>query len=326
MTGETPVTVVTGFLGSGKTTLINGLLGHPGMAETAVIANEFGEIGFDHLLVEHIDEATVLIGAGCLCCATRDDLAAALAGLLARREAGAVPPFRRVLIETSGLADPAPILHTLLADERASGSCRVEGIVATVDALLGAARLERRDESLRQAAMADRLALTKIDLAGPEAAASLRARLAEINEDAPVFEAPVAPDDLFAAPGPDAEAERTRRWLAAPDRAHHDAAIQTFSLTADEPLHADHAVAWIDAILAAHGDRLLRLKGIFDLEGGDAPVAVHGVQHVFHPLRRLAAWPEGPRRSRVVLIGRDLPRDEIERAFAAMRRGARRSW
>ena len=322
MTGKTPVTVVTGFLGSGKTTLINGLLRRPEMAETAVIVNEFGDVGFDHLLVEHIDEATVLIGAGCLCCAAREDLAAALSDLVARREAGAVPPFRRVLVETTGLADPAPILHTLLADERASGPCRVEGVVATVDALLGAGQLARRDESLRQAAAADRLVLTKTDLAGAPATKALRARLAEIAGDAPVLAAPVAPGDLFAASGPDDEAERTRRWLAAPDRAHHDAAIASFSLGADEPLRVDRVVAWIDATIAAYGDRLLRLKGVLDLEGGDAPVAVHGVQHVFHPLRRLAAWPGGPRRSRMVLIGRDLPREAIERTFAAMCRDA----
>ena len=317
MTGKTPVTVVTGFLGSGKTTLINGLLRHPDMAETAVLVNEFGEIGFDHLLVEHIDEATVLIGAGCLCCAAREDLAAALSSLVARREAGAVPSFRRLLIETTGLADPAPILHILLADERVSGPCRIEGIVTTVDALLGAGQLARHDESMRQAAVADRLVLTKTDLAGASAAKALRARLAGINGDAAVFDAPVVPGDLFAASEPDDEAERTRHWLAAPDHAHHDASVASFSLTADEPLRIDRVVAWIDAIIVAYGDRLLRLKGILDLEGSDVPVAVHGVQHVFHPLRRLSAWPAGLRRSRMILIGRDLPREAIEQAFDA---------
>ncbi len=322
----TPVTVVTGFLGSGKTTLINGLLRHPGMADTAVLVNEFGEIAIDHLLVEALDEATVLLGAGCLCCALRDDLAAALADLLARRRTGALPPFRRVLLETSGLADPAPILHTLLAGEDAAPGdaadrYRLEGIVATVSALHGEGQLQREGESLRQAAVADRLVVTKADLAGAAAAAGLRRRLARLNEDAVILDAPASPAALFA-PGPfDGGEARLRRWLDAPAAARHDETVAAMALTAAAPLRIDRVAAWIEGLLARHGDRLLRLKGVLDLAGSDLPVAVHGVQHVFHPLRRLAAWPSGRRRSRLVLIGRGLPQRAIEESFQALAAG-----
>jgi len=307
-----PVTVVTGFLGSGKTTLINRLLRHPAMAETAVLVNEFGEIGLDHLLVEHIDESTVLIGAGCLCCTVREDMVAALDGLLARREAGTVPAFRRVLIETTGLADPAPILHTLLADERLNARCRIDGIVATVDAVQGAAQLRDHEESRRQAAMADRLVLTKTDL-GHDATA-LAERLDAFNPSASRLTSPVAPDDLFGA-GPGEDAERMARWLGVPGHHHHDDSIASLSLEADVPLRIDRVVGWIEDLLARRGTDLLRLKGILDLEGSAVPVVVHGVGHVFHPLERLARWPEGPRRSRLVLIGRNLPKGEIAQEF-----------
>lgn len=293
----TPVTVVTGFLGSGKTTLINGLLRHPGMADTAVLVNEFGEIAIDHLLVEALDEATVLLGAGCLCCALRDDLAAALADLLARRRTGALPPFRRVLLETSGLADPAPILHTLLAGEDAAPGdaadrYRLEGIVATVSALHGEGQLRREGESLRQAAVADRLVVTKADLAGAAAASGLRRRLARLNEDAVILDAPASPAALFA-PGPlDGGGARLRRWLDAPAAARHDETVAAMALTAAAPLRIDRVAAWIEALLARHGDRLLRLKGVLDLAGSDLPVAVHGSST---SSTRCGAWPPGRR-------------------------------
>ncbi len=160
-----PVTVITGFLGSGKTTLINGLLKHPGMAETAVLVNEFGEIGVDHLLVEHLDEATMLIGAGCLCCSVREDVVAGLTNLLERRTSPAIPVFRRVILETSGLADPAPLLHTLIADERINRDVSIESIVSTVDALEGERQLAEESESVRQAVATDLVVLTKTDIA-----------------------------------------------------------------------------------------------------------------------------------------------------------------
>jgi len=312
-----PVTVVTGYLGSGKTTLINHLLHHPDMAQTAVLVNEFGEIGLDHLLVEAIDENTLLIGAGCLCCTVREDMVIALASLLERRAAGDVPDFQRVLIETTGLADPAPILHTLLADERINRLCRIDGIVTTADAQHGAATLATHHESQRQATVADRLVLTKTDLATPEQTAALRTRLAAINSGATVHVAPLVPDDLFGTGPFDAASEPAdvARWLG--DGHHpHDNDITSISLTAQAPLRIDRVIAWIEDTIARHGGRLLRLKGILDVQGSTVPIAVHGVQHVFHPLQRLRQWPVGPRSSRLVLIGRALPREEIAADFA----------
>ncbi len=309
----TPVTVVTGFLGSGKTTLINGLLGHPQMEECAVLVNEFGEIGVDHLLIEHLDETTMLIGAGCLCCSVREDLVAGLSSLLERRRSGAVPHFRRVVLETSGLADPAPLLHTLLADERVTCACSLGGIVTAVDSLNGERHLARESESLRQAAAADLLVITKTDMS--PATPGLRATLAALNPDASILTPPVTPADLPTG------AADVARWLAAPPAARHDGSVASISLTAHHPLRADRLIAWIERTIACHGDRLLRLKGILDLEGSDVPIAVHGVQHVFHPLKRLPSWPAPARHSRIVLIGRDLPAKSIRSSFA---RAARR--
>ena len=304
-----PVTVITGFLGSGKTTLINGLLGHPEMEETAILVNEFGEIGVDHLLIEHLDEATMLIGAGCLCCSVREDLVAGLSSLLERRRSGAVPHFRRVVLETSGLADPAPVLHTLLADERVNRACSIGGIVTAVDSVNGEHQLARESESLSQAAVADLLVLTKTDLS--PATPRLRTRLAALNPDARIIVPPLTPADLRTGPR-----DGLARWLAVPPATRHDGSVTSLSLTARHPLRADRLIAWIERTIACHGDRLLRLKGILDLEGSDVPVAVHGVRHVFHPLERLPSWPASDRRSRIVLIGRDLPADSIRSGFA----------
>ena len=303
----TPVTVITGFLGSGKTTLVNGLLGHPEMEETAVLVNEFGEIGVDHLLVEHLDESTMLIGAGCLCCAVREDLVAGLSSLFERRQSGAVPYFRRVVLETSGLADPAPLLHTLLSDERVNHACSLGGIVTAVDSLNGEHQLARETESQSQAAAADVLVLTKTDMS--PATPGLRASLATLNPDARVLTPPVTPADLRIS------AADVARWLTVPPATRHDGSVTSLSLTACHPLRADRLIAWIERTIACHGDRLLRLKGILDLEGSDVPVAVHGVRHVFHPLERLPSWPSSARLSRIVLIGRDLPADSIRSGF-----------
>ena len=306
-----PITVITGFLGSGKTTLINGLLKHPGMAGTAVLVNEFGEIGVDHLLVEHLDEATMLIGAGCLCCSVREDVVAGLTNLLERRTSGAIPDFRRVILETSGLADPAPLLHTLIADERINRIVSIASIVTTVDTLEGERQLAEEFESVRQAAVADLVVLTKTDIA-PDTT-RLRTRLAALNEDAPILTSPIAPDDLYSELP---EAGRLARWLSTPSHTHHDRSITSLSLTASVPLRTHHVIDWIERTIATHGNRLLRLKGILDLEGSDVPIAVHGVGHVFHPLRRLSSWPDGTRGSRIVLIGRHLAANRIRSEFA----------
>ena len=336
-----PVTLLTGFLGTGKTTLLNRLLKHPAMAETAVLVNEFGEVGLDHLLVEALDGDTVLLNAGCLCCTVRGDLVRALRDLVLRMEEGRI--IRRVVIETTGLADPAPILQTLMADPLLLLRYRLDGVVTLVDAAAGMATLDAQPEAVKQAAVADRLVLTKTDLATPEQAAALRARLAALNPGAPVLEArhgAIQPEALLDCGLFDATRKipEVRRWLdaeayAAHDHARHhhhhdpnrhDARIHAFCLTFDEPLPWDGLATWLEVLAMTQGEKVLRFKGILNLEGEERPVAVHGVQHLFHPPARLAAWPEGnDRRSRLVFILRDLDRAVVEnglRAFVASAR------
>ena len=227
-----PVTVLTGFLGSGKTTVLNHILKQPGMAETAVIVNEFGEIGIDHLLVESATDDIVLLNSGCLCCTVRGDIADTLLDLFVGRANGKVPHFRRVVIETTGLADPAPILHTLISDPLVAGRYSLDGVVTTVDAVNGAGTLDRQPEAVKQAAVADRLLLTKTDLAEPDAAAALKARLAALNPSAPLL--PVAQGEVDPAVlfnlgfyDPQTKSIDVRRWLRdeafeAGHEHHHD--------------------------------------------------------------------------------------------------------
>ena len=323
----TPVSVITGFLGSGKTTLLNALLRHPEMSETAVLVNEFGETGIDHLLVEEVlDEETVLLNAGCLCCTIRDDLVSSLVSLEERRTTGAIPPFRQAIIETTGLADPAPILHTLLGHEALENVFRVDAIVTTVDAVHGSRQLDHHPESLRQAAVADRLVLTKTDLVAPRNADGLRERLRRVNRGAPVLEVrhgEVAPSRLFGVSPFDTggRVSRIESWLnevAYREERHmhhgvnrHDDRIRAYCLEADRALPLPRFVAWVEGLIERHGDSLLRLKGVLDVEGSAVPVVVHGVQHVFHPLSRLDRWPSGERRSRIVVIVNDRTREQV---------------
>ncbi len=328
MADPAPVTVITGFLGAGKTTLLNHLLGQPALAGTAVLVNEFGEIGLDHLLVEKLDENTVLLNAGCLCCTVRGDLSRALADLLPRVEAGEV---RRVVIETTGLADPAPILATLMSDPVAARFYRLDGIVTVVDAVNGMVQLDEQPEAVRQVAVADRVVLSKTDLADPP---QLRERLRRLNPGAPPLTAMHGEVDAAALLhaglfDPDSKIPDVRGWLDAEayagahhDHPHdpnrHDARIAAFCLTFDEPLHWQGVATWLDMLVATRGESLLRIKGILNVAGHDRPVAIHGVQHLFHPPALLAAWPDGdPRTSRLVFITRDLPRDVIEEGLRA---------
>jgi G3E family GTPase len=329
MTDTAPVTVLTGFLGAGKTTLLNHLLRQPELAGTAVLVNEFGEIGLDHLLVERLDENTVLLNAGCLCCTVRGDLSRALADLLPRVTAGEV---KRVVIETTGLADPAPILATLMSDPVAARAYRLDGIVTVVDAVNGMAQLDAQPEAVRQVAVADRIVLSKTDLADP---AVLRERLHRLNPGAPLLTAlhgEMAAAALLHAGlfDPERKIPDVRSWLDAEayadthdahhhhDPNRHDARIAAFCLTFEKPLHWQGVATWLDILIATRGESLLRIKGILNVAGHDRPVAVHGVQHLFHPPALLAAWPDGdPRTSRLVFITRDLPRDVIEEGLRA---------
>jgi G3E family GTPase len=336
MAEMTPVTVLTGFLGAGKTTLLNYLLRQPALAHTAVLVNEFGEIGIDHLLVEKVDADTVLLNAGCLCCTVRGDLARALRVMLPRARRDEVT---RVIIETTGLADPTPILATLISDPVAASAYRLDGVVTVVDAVHGDRQLDENPEAMRQVAVADRIVLSKTDLADP---ATLRARIAYLNPGAPVLEAAFGVLDpavlLQAGPfDPASKIPDVRVWLDAEafaaaehhhhhhhDRNRHDAHIQAFSIVLEEPLHWQGIGTWLEMLFATRGESLLRVKGILNLQGQEKPVAIHGVQHLMHPPTLLAAWPEGdPRTSRLVFITRDLPREAIEDGLRAFTTAAR---
>jgi G3E family GTPase len=322
-----PVTVLTGFLGAGKTTLLNRLLKDPAFADSAVLVNEFGEVGIDHLLVERLDEDVVLLNAGCLCCTVRGDLVRALGDLAQRIAAGR--PIRRVVVETTGLADPAPILQTLMSDPSVRREYALDGVMTLVDAMAGAATLDTQVEAVKQAAMADRLVLSKTDLAAPEAVASLTARLRALNPLAPLLDAAtVDAAALLGAGGFDAalRGPEAAAWLAAEPHHHHhhhdpnrhDAAIESLSLVFDDPLPWQGLAAWLDVLALTRGESVLRVKGLLNIAGKDRPVIVHGVQHVFHPPAMLASWPEGhDRKSRLVFVLRNLPREVVVDGLAA---------
>ena len=326
MPDTTPVTVLTGYLGAGKTTLLNHLLRQPELARTAVLVNEFGEIGLDHLLVEKLDDTTVLLNAGCLCCTVRGDLVRVLREMLPRSRRGEIS---RIVIETTGLADPAPVLATLMSDPVVASVYRLDGIVTVIDAVNGGLHLDAHQEAVRQVAVADRIVLSKTDLAD---AGALRARLHALNPGALVIEArngAVDPASLLNAGLFDAGGKipDVRRWLDAeafadPDHHHrHDEHIHAFCITLEKPLHWPNVGMWLEMLVAMSGEKLLRIKGILNLQGQDRPVAIHAIRHLLHPPTLLPPWPEGdPRTSRLVFITDGLPRSMIEdgvRAFDA---------
>ncbi len=329
-----PLTVLTGFLGAGKTTLLNRLLKDEALSQTAVIINEFGDVALDHLLVEYVGDNMVLLQSGCLCCTMRGDLVDALETLL-RDLDNRRCTFRRVLLETTGLADPAPVLQTAMAHPYLVQRYRLDGVVTVVDCVNGEATLDAHPEAVKQAAVADRIVLSKTDLATPEQRARMIARLRALNPAAPILDAAkgeAAAERLLACGlyDPGRKIPDVKKWLAAEayadghDHHHHhdvnrhDEHIGAFVLTADAAIPAGTLEMFLELLRATYGDRLLRLKGIVKLaEMPDTPVVVHGVQHVFHPTARLPCWPDDDHRSRLVFITRDLPERTIRELFEA---------
>jgi G3E family GTPase len=322
--------VLTGFLGSGKTTLLGHLLRQPGFSRTAVIINEFGEIGLDHELIEASEDSVIELQTGCLCCKIRNDLATTLHDLLGRRDEGRIVAFDRVVIETSGLADPAPILQTLMTDAAIAGRIVLGAVVTTVDAVNGADTLDREEISAKQVAVADRLILTKTDLAGPARPALMR-RLEALNATAPVVavqRGEADPRCLFGGRlyDPLTKSLDVQAWLGAeapshvPAHAHdHHRGIDTFAVLRREPVRAVALTLFLEALAEHCGADLLRLKGIVDvLESPGQPAVIHGVQHVFHPPSWLPGWPSDDRRSRIVFITRGIPRAWVEALLDAI--------
>ena len=316
-----PVSIITGFLGSGKTTLLARLMRDPAMGRTAVIINEFGAIALDHDLIETSDESFIQLSNGCLCCNVRSDLTLTLADMAARRAQGTLPPFERVVIETSGLADPAPILHALMTSDDLTGIYALDGVITTVDALLGIATLDNHEESRRQVAVADRIVITKMDLADAQSDA-ITQRIAAVNPGAPVIAAlrgAIAPSALFdcgfydvADKHPDVGA-----WLAhesvdaanghARHHHQHSETISSFCIVRAEPLYAATLPLLLSALAENCGADLLRMKGIVHvLEVPQRPAVIHGVQHVYHAPVWLPRWPSADRRTRMVFIGRNI--------------------
>ncbi|HEV7258166.1 MAG TPA: GTP-binding protein [Bosea sp. (in: a-proteobacteria)] len=350
-----PLTLLTGFLGAGKTTLLNRLLKDPALAQTVVIVNEFGEVGLDHLLIQGVEDGMILLDSGCLCCTIRDDLIVTMEDLLRRRDNGRINPFSRVVIETTGLADPAPILNVLINHPYLAMRFRLDGVVTLVDAVNAMATLDAHEEARKQVVAADRLVLTKSDLV-PNLAelAPLRQRLALLNPGVALLGPEAAASSLFGAGLYDLAQRPAEigQWLAREtlagsghghdgdhhhhhdhhghDHGHHghghvhhdvnrhDASIRAFALTADMPIQQATVDLFWTLLRSVHGPRLLRMKGLVQVaEHPDRPLLLHAVQQILHPPVTLDAWPDADRRSRLVLIVNDIEEAVIQRLWAA---------
>ncbi|MDR4306015.1 GTP-binding protein [Chelatococcus sambhunathii] len=316
MTGRLPVDVVTGFLGAGKTSLLRRLLKGPELAGAAVLVNEFGEIGLDHLLLERIDGDVVLLKSGCVCCTVRGDLKAAVEGLLGRRARGEIA-FDRIAIETTGLADPTPVVATIVSDAALKHRLAMGAVICVVDALNGAETLDAHEVSLRQAAAADRIVISKVDLAGAETTRAIEARLRALNPSADILllDETSAPPALWLGRSDDRPISRCVADQPAAEPGH---GAHAFLLEADRPLDWARFGLWLSMLLHRHGGDILRLKGVIEIEGVTAPVAIQGVQRVVHAPEHLdAAWPPGERRSSLVVIARNIDPERVERSFRA---------
>jgi G3E family GTPase len=351
-----PVAILTGFLGAGKTTLLNFLLKDPFLSNAAVIINEFGEVGIDHLLVERADENVVEMASGCLCCTIRGDLIDTIHDLLARRASGRLKPFDRIVIETTGLADPAPVLHAVMGEPGLLASCRLEGVITVVDTFNGMATLDAHPEAVKQVAVADRIVLTKVDLLvgreGEDMLFAVIGRLRKLNPAARLLTThrnEATAERLFTMGlfDPKAKTADVQGWLAAEayksgekrgrrrknehgaghthvhDGHHHDVSrhddhIRSFSFIETNAISPQGLELFLELLKSYHGANMLRMKGIVKLSDDPGrPVVLHGVQHVFHPPVRLDAWPDGDERSRLVFIVKDIEKPMLEDLFRA---------
>lgn len=327
-----PVTVLTGFLGSGKTTILSRILREAAFEDTAVIVNEFGEVGLDHLLVESTDESIIDLSCGCICCTIRGDLMATLIDLHERREAGEIRRFKRVVVETTGLADPAPIIHTLMQEPLVFAHYRLARVVTAVDAVNAMTTFDRQAEAVKQVAVADALLVTKTDITNDgHALAALEDRLAELNPAAArsrCVDGEVDPEMLFSGGlyDPDGKSAEVAGWLAreADSTGHrhgidvnrHGDGIATYALHRDRPVSRAALAMFMQMLADQRGDDLLRLKGLVALtDDPSRPAVVHGVQHVIHPVRRLDTWPEGENGTSLVFIVRGIDQSWIEDLF-----------
>jgi G3E family GTPase len=328
LAGLIPVSIITGFLGSGKTTLVNRLLKRPEMNRVAVVVNELGEIGVDNDLVQVSSEQMMLLNNGCLCCVLRGDLQETLRDLFIKRRNGEIIDFDRVVIETTGLADPAPVMQTLITDSLLLEQYRLDCVVTLVDAVNAPGQLAQFTEPVKQIALADRLVVTKSDLVGEKQLAALTARLRELNPRAPVKVALNGEIELaflvdVGLRRTQARLEEIERWLG-PDDGHahdghrHDSAVETFVLRFERPLPWANFTQCMDVLTALRGPDLLRVKGLVNVEGRSGPMVVQGVQHLFHPPLELAAWPGADRSTRLVFITRGIPRKTVADLFAAI--------
>ena len=304
--GIRPLTVVSGALGSGKTTLLRTLLRRPELRSTAVLVNEFGDVGLDHEQLRRIDERTVVLPGGCVCCATRSDVDSALHDLLAAEDSGSIPPVRRVVLETTGLADPAPVVATLLGSPTLRHHFQVDQVVVTVDAAAVSRTPDQTAEWLQQVVCADVLVLTKTDLVPAPAALEVRERLARLNPAATVR----LPGEVDLGSAGDRPAATDVPPLS-PDR--HLSGVTSASVTLPGPVDWAGFAVWVSALLHAHGDRVLRLKAVLDT-GTEPPIVLDAVQHVVHPPRHLSGW-NGPRVSSLVVITRELPASSVVEAL-----------
>lgn len=324
---RTPVNVLTGFLGSGKTTLLQRMLAAPELSRTAVLINEFGEVGLDHLLVQRVDETMVLLQSGCICCSIRGDLSGAMRDLLGRRASGEIADFDRVVIETTGLADPGPILATLLREPVIRHQYRLGNVITTVDAVNADLHLTQNPEGIKQVSAADRLLITKTDLAQPAQARAVRELLARLNPSAEVIDVADALDieRLLSAPSgarstpfyQQVDAVQPGETPETAQLKRHGGQIASFSLVLDQPLDWTAFGIWLSLLLNRHGNDVLRVKGILRIEGSAAPVFINAVQHIVHPPAHLERWPTDDHRSRLVFITRGMDHGLMKRSLEA---------